>query len=386
VTGRPAPATIFDEHRISIQSFPVVFGIEIKKEITMKKISLFVPILLSIVISACGGASATPEATLIPTVVADDLIVTEGRLEPIRYSELALNASGLVSEVLVVEGDAVAAGDLIARLQAEQAETLEGAQATAAKKLTEAYQAVRDAQFKLDNFDVPYDFANMTPSEAVESTLEKLNKARDDFEPYKNVDDRNLELTEAQKRGDQVITGTAKVYKKRLDDAWAKYRKAILWLELESNLETAQAMLENAQRDYDSLFDPTFDVDTAGARAALANAEVRATFSGIVTDIELKVGEFAASGQPVVTVADMSNWVVKTTDLTEIDVVNVSEGQSVTVTLDALPSLELNGNVLSVGQSYSENQGDVVYEVVILLTENDPAMRWGMTAEVKFGG
>ncbi|MBK9210975.1 MAG: HlyD family efflux transporter periplasmic adaptor subunit [Anaerolineales bacterium] len=96
-----------------------------------------------------------------------------------------------------------------------------------------------------------------------------------------------------------------------------------------------------------------------------------------------KVGEFA-SGQPVITIADNSKWVVKTTDLTEIDVVKIKEGQAVTVTLDALPGVELSGNVLSISQNFSENQGDVVYEVTILLTEKDPAMRWGMTAIVKF--
>jgi hypothetical protein len=47
--------------------------------------------------------------------------------------------------------------------------------------------------------------------------------------------------------------------------------------------------------------------------------------------------------------------------------------------------VELNGQILSIGQNYSENQGDVVYEVTILLTDTHPAMRWGMTAAVKFG-
>jgi HlyD family secretion protein len=169
-----------------------------------------------------------------------------------------------------------------------------------------------------------------------------------------------------------------------LDDAWAKYRKAILWLELESNLESAQARLAVAQKNYDSLQDPSFAEDTAGARAALANAEVRAPFAGTITNLDLKVGEFAASGQPVVTIADLSNWIVKTTDLTEIDVVNIKEGQPVTVSLDALPGVTLNGNVLTVGQNYSEKQGDIVYEVTVLLTDKNPAMRWGMTAEVKF--
>jgi multidrug efflux pump subunit AcrA (membrane-fusion protein) len=355
----------------------------IRKKI-MKTIKLFPILGLLLLIAACGSAPTATTPTLIPTVVAENVVVSEGRLEPIHYTQLALNASGLVSQVLFAEGDTVAAGDVIARLEASEAQTLESAQANAAKDLTAAYQAVRDAQFKLDNFDIPYDFAGMTPTEAVEDTLARLNKARADFEPYKNINDRNLELTEAQKRGDQVVTGTAKVYKKRLDDAWADYRKAIQWFEMESDLETAEALLAQAQRDYDSLMDPTFSENTAGARAALANAEVRAPFPGVITDLSLKVGEFAASGQPVATIADTSSWVVKTTDLTEIDVVTIKEGQTAVVVLDAIPDVELNGNVFRIDQNYSENQGDIVYEVTILLTESDPAMRWGMTAEVKF--
>ena len=103
--------------------------------------------------------------------------------------------------------------------------------------------------------------------------------------------------------------------------------------------------------------DPTFSADTAGTRAALANAEVRAPFPGVITDLNLKVGEFAASGQPVITVADNTQWVVKTTDLTEIDVVKIKEGQPVTVTLDALPGVELNGNVFSISNNYLGKPG-----------------------------
>jgi HlyD family secretion protein len=179
------------------------------------------------------------------------------------------------------------------------------------------------------------------------------------------------------------VTGTAKIYKKALDDAWAKYRKAIQWMELQSDVDNAQARLVQAQADYDALYDPSLSEDTAGARAALANAEVRAPFAGVITNFELKVGEFASAGTPVVTIADLSTWVVKTTDLTEIDVVKLSEGQPAAVTLDAFPETELQGNVHSISQNYSQNQGDIVYEVTILLADQNPGMRWGMTAEVK---
>jgi hypothetical protein len=85
-----------------------------------------------------------------------------------------------------------------------------------------------------------------------------------------------------------------------------------------------------------------------------------------------------------VTVADFSEWLVKTTDLTEIHVVELSEGQPVTITLDAMPDAQLAGEILSIGQGYAESQGDIVYEATILLTEAHPALRWGMTAKVRF--
>ena len=347
-------------------------------------VSFAIVLTLSLVLSGCSPSTATVATPrVVPTVQADNAIVSEGRVEPIHYAEIALNTSGLVSDVMIKEGDQIKAGQVIARLQNSQAVTLEAAQANALQQLTAAYQVARDAQFKLDNFDIPADFSGMTSLEAARAMLDNLNSARDAFEPYKNSSDLKLQ------HGNQLIdTGvyknTAKMYKTRLDVSWTKYRKAVQWLDLESSLETAKTQLAQAQKDYDSLQDPSFAEDTAGTRAALANAEVRAPFAGTLTNLDLKVGEFAASGQPVLTIADLSSWVVKTTDLTEIDVVNLSEGQAVDLTLDALPEVTLKGNILSIGQNYTERQGDIVYEVTVLLTDNNPAIRWGMTAKVNF--
>ncbi len=327
-------------------------------------------VLTGLILSACGTTpSAAPTPTVIPTVLADSAIITEGFIEPVRYAEIALNASGLISEVLVSQGEKVEAGQVIARLESSEAKTLEAARSDASRELTAAYQGVRDAQFKLDNFDIPTEFSGMTPAQAVSTTLEKLNAARNAYEPYKYLGANN---------------NTGREYKKRLDSAWAKYRRAIQWMELQSSADTARARLDQSQKDYDILQDVSFTEDTAGARAALANAEVRAPFAGLVTNLSLKVGEFASAGQPVVTIADTSRWVVKTTDLTEIDVVELEEGQPVTVTLDAIPGVSLKGNIESIAQNFSRNQGDVVYEVTVLLTESKPSMRWGMTAAVKF--
>ncbi|MBI3168938.1 MAG: efflux RND transporter periplasmic adaptor subunit [Chloroflexi bacterium] len=361
--------------------------------------------LLGLLAAGCGAPTPTAEATPIPTVEADDTIIAEGKLEPVNYTEISLNSSGLVSDLPVEEGDKVATGDVIAVVRSEEAQSLEDAQAKATQELTEAYQEYRDAQSRLDDFDVPARWKDMTPTEAISTSLEKLNVAREEFEPYKHLDAKLLKYEEQKPDFSEMtqeemdvyeasledrtddnrpLNGEARVKKKALDEAWELYRIAIRWLELESNYKNAQVRLANAQADYDALEDIDFSLDTAALRAILANAELRAPHAGVITNLDLKVGEFAASGSPVVTIADTSKWLVKTSDLTEIDVVNIAEGQPVTIKLDAIPGKEFKGNVLSISQNFSENQGDVVYEVTILLTDLDPSMRWGMTAVVTF--
>jgi multidrug resistance efflux pump len=162
-------------------------------------------------------------------------------------------------------------------------------------------------------------------------------------------------------------------------------------IEAENDLTLKKAKWEDLQRTYERMKGgvdkdqlAVLEARLKAAKAAVAALEVTAPFDGVVAKMNAKVGSSINAGQVAVTVADFSEWLVKTTDLTEIDVVNVNEGQPVEVTLDALPDITLKGSALSIGQSYSENQGDIVYEATILLTDQNPAMRWGMTAEVKF--
>lgn len=89
-----------------------------------------------------------------------------------------------------------------------------------------------------------------------------------------------------------------------------------------------------------------------------------------------------APGAPVVVLAEFSKWVVKTNNLTEIEVVNVQVGLAAEVVLDALPDVTLSGTVEKIATVFIENRGDVTYTITVALTEVDPRARWGMTAQV----
>ncbi|MBI3241703.1 MAG: HlyD family efflux transporter periplasmic adaptor subunit [Chloroflexi bacterium] len=120
------------------------------------------------------------------------------------------------------------------------------------------------------------------------------------------------------------------------------------------------------------------------AKVALDNTELRAPFTGTVAKLGLKVGEQVAPGQAVVTLADFSSWRVETDNLTEIEVVKITEGQGADIVLDALPDVTLRGKVESIGTVFEEKRGDITYTVKVVLTEGNPLARWGLTAAVTF--
>jgi HlyD family secretion protein len=370
------------------------------KRMKTKTISLLMFILFTVLlVSACGEAAKTDQESLatMPAIIDTTGITVEGNLEPVRFAEIAFNASGVVSEVLVEEGQTVKQGDILVRLgnsesaQAEVAHAEEAlilaqrafdtSQSTVLKDLGEAYEEVRQAQIRFDNFDIPSDLAQGTPAEGVEKMYAKVEAARTDFEPYKSFSDDNE---------------TRRIRKERLDSAWSDLNQAIHWAKYEADLNTAKSKLDSTLKEFNALTDnsqgdslakaeyETAQANLSAAKASLANVELVAPFDGVVAGLDVKIGGSINAGQIAITIADFSSWVVKTTDLTELDVVTVKLGQDAAVTLDAIPDVTFNGKIQSIGQTYMEHQGDIVYEVTLTLTNSHPNMRWGMTSEVKF--
>ena len=125
------------------------------------------------------------------------------------------------------------------------------------------------------------------------------------------------------------------------------------------------------------------EADVEAAKKGLERMTLRAPFDGAVGEILTEVGELVGPGMPVVRYADFGGWLVKTTDLTELDVVAVKNGLAAEVRIDALPGEVISGVVTDIASVASVVRGDVTYEVTIALDdEGELPLRWGMTAEV----
>jgi len=334
-------------------------------------------VALSLFVSACSAAAQSPESTPTapPDVSADSTIIAEGRLEPVRFAEIAFTASGVVSEVLVEEGRAVKQGELLVQL----GDASDTNYAAAQLELANTEQALIDLKNSAGE-----DLAQVVID--LKDAKEKYAEAENYLKYLKN---KNLVWQTETRR---VLVQTRSGYRYRTSTRSFRAPVPEDWIiDAENDLALKKAQMDDLQRRYDRLKDgvdkdelAVLEARLKAAKAGLAAFSVIAPFDGVVTDLKAKAGSSINAGEIAVTVADFSSWLVKTTDLTEIDVVKLTEGQPVVVTFDALPDVELKGEILSIAKNYSENQGDIVYKVTILLNDSHPAMRWGMTAAVKF--
>ncbi len=367
-----------------------------------KTFALGVLILLALGLGACGApAIPTPKAMpTLPAIKVTSKVIAEARVVPARSAALGFQVAGVVAEVPVAVGARVDKGTTLAALDARQLElqlvqaeaNLAAAQAKlnqlkrgpSAEDLAAAQQAVKSAQTAYDKLLKP---------DANELALLKTD-----------LDKAQAALKQAQFAydavgGDSNPNAGMLPQRLQLQNAWLDYQKALTTYNSKVNPSDAQVQqalsaLQSAKSALAKLTPTPEDLAAAEANAnaakaardlaaeQLSRAKLTAPFAGTVVAVDLKVGEPVAIGTPVVRLADLSTMQVETTDLTEINIVNIKEGDAATVTFDAIPELELTGKVASI-KGFGENrQGDIVYTLVVKLDQQDERLRWNMTAKV----
>jgi multidrug resistance efflux pump len=312
-------------------------------------------------------------------------------------------------------GDSVREGDVLARLSnASQAE----AQLAAANlELLDAQQAldalVRTGNANLAEMWTVYMDAQVLRAEAerewedlntdnIEDRIEdaesdvldleeELQDAQEEFDKYKDLSEDNTrrstaedDLERAQEEYNEAVRTLEEISRERdtvraaLDAALAAEAEARHQWELSAEgankdqLALAEARLENAR------------AQVAAAEGTLSNYILTAPFDGVVMDLAVSVGDQVGPESRAVSIADTSSWVIETTDITELEVVNVEVGQAVRYTADALPDAEMGGVVSEISQSSFIQSGDVLYTVYIEVRDVDPRVKWGMTVELIF--
>lgn len=355
------------------------------------------------------SASATPRSTRTPASINIPQAAIEafGQIAPVRSVELSFGASGEVGEVLASVGGLVEADDVIARLRDDALQaniskaeaSLAEAQARAAQlpqQVADAEAELRTAQARLADLNAKRNVnsellaaeANLAEAESrqqqAQTRYDRIlargelgeieEQARRDLEEaIKKTDVARARLAELQPGSQSDMADSAQVSaayavvkaaKAKLDQLMAESSGEVVGITA-TGIQQAQAALDFA-------------------KAQLEQTVIRAPFAGTIARADLVVGGQAREGERIITLADFSQWKIETDNLAETDITRVKVGQPVTITLDALPGVKLRGEVASIGLVFQSIGNRITYPVTIKLIDNDPRLRWGMTASVVF--
>lgn len=378
------------------------------------KIILFLSLALLFTLSACGGKETpTPEPV---ESLSLDYVIAEGHVFPARDIWLNFSAQGRVAEILVEAGEKVSRGQVLMRLDnsegseaallAAELELISARQGfddftrTAELGSAVAWQAYLNAQTLRGSAEREWEDLNLEYLEddiddaliEVRDTESDLDDAREEWEKYQDVDQGNYARQAAEDD---------------LEDAQEDFNEAQRDLEEaireidgpRADLDAALAAEAEARRDFEMWLDEGFDLDQftlletrvraaeagmVAAQSRLDNYTLTAPFSGTVTDIYLEIGHFVGPEARAVLLADLSEFMIETSDLTELEVVKINLGQIVEIVPDALPDTLLTGKVERISESFTTQAGDIIYKVTISLDKSDPSLRWGMTVELTF--
>ncbi|MGD2057754.1 MAG: efflux RND transporter periplasmic adaptor subunit [Anaerolineales bacterium] len=356
------------------------------------------------------GASEDFQTELISTGSLTATVGATGTVRADQSALLAFQTSGTVGQVAVKLGDQVSEGDTLASLvrsslpssiilaeaeyvSAQRAldDLLNSGQARAAAQL-----ALAQAEDALDSAQYKY------------TVRQQGNRASDN-----TIDAAEANLVLAEKEVDAAKAAYDRLSGRPSDDparalalsnlAAARSRRDSLQRNLnwylgfpdeveqgllEAELATAEARLEDAQREWERVKDGPDPDDIAAAEArveaARANMElstINAPFGGIITSVDVKRGDQVNPGTIAFGLADFSPLLVDV-QLSEIDVNRVKVGQPVELVFDAIPDQSYEGVVVEIGLVGNSVQGVVNFPVTVELLEPDESVRPGMTAAV----
>jgi len=384
---------------------------------------IVVAISISLILAACSaGQENKPLSTVVlqdsetngtpmPDASSSIEASASGVVTPLRKAHLAFVQGGKVNKVNAAIGDKVTKGKIlvelentVAQAQYDQAKrtlnqlTSDAAIAAAENALVVSQKEEKDAKNRvltwvtrrgsddmIDKADSNFTIAdgNLVNAEAFYdmfdhlkrddpnyvAALSRLTAARTAYDQAKtNLDYLQAKPTplEVQKNDTLLAIAQAAV----IENQW--YFSALKGEQVPENATGIQ--LTNLQNAKDNV---------AVAELALNNTRLTSPLDGVLTDINLHVGDFAAPGVVAAAVIDPTSYYVETTDLSELDVPKVRVGQTVRVIIKALGET-VAGKVKAISSEATSLGGDMVYKTIIILDKIPEGLRAGMSADVEY--
>jgi len=314
-------------------------------------------------------ASQTAQETETPEIAVDtttvgyettrrDRVMT-GTVTAQKSATLTTRVNGIIEQILVEEGDRVAKGDLIAKIDVRdiQAQTNQ-AQAS----LSQAQSAVNSARSA-------YLTAQSQENQAQAAVEEARGELREEEAELKDARLHQQRMSMLYKNG--------AVSKSRLDEANARLASSEARMEqIKANIQQAQSRVEQARSQMEQA-QSSIEQAQAGVAQAKANLDqssanldygnLRAPFDGVITKKQAHEGAMAGAmagfGQSIVTVETVDNLEFKV-PVPESLLGQVSVGERMSVKIDAI-NREVGGEIKQIVPSADPKSRNFMVKIVL---------------------
>ena len=284
------------------------------------------------------------------------LVTASGEIVAARYADIGSPVMGRLVALTVKEGDAVRAGQVLARIDAIQA----AATAEAAAAALGALEA--DAG------------GAATQVRGSQSTLDEARARAAEAETA---------LTRARQLRDAGLLPAAEFDRAEAAAAAAKAQQAAATAAAEQSQQAATAARQRVAQAR---------AERARARDQLNKTEITAPIDGVVTRLDVEVGEMVVIGvqnQPgtiLMTVSDLTA-IDAQVKVAEADVMRLDTGMAATITLEAITGQRFSGRIVEIGASALPHIGATAaareFRVKVRLTGTAVPLRPGLTCDAE---
>jgi HlyD family secretion protein len=303
-----------------------------------------------------GGGAPVETLPAARKAVFRSSVTASGQIVAQRYADIGSSVMGRLVELRVKEGDAVKAGQIVARIDAVQA-AASAAAATARVRAAEA---------------------------DLRATADILQSARADLDAAQaRAQEAQLKLQRTRNLRQEGLVPQAE-----LDSATAGADTAA------AQVKGAEAALRRLQQGREASERRVAESRADAARVAdiLAKTDIVAPISGVVTRLPVQEGEMVVMGiqgqlgTTLMTISDLSA-IDAEVKVAEADVLRIQLNQTATVTLEAIPGASFTGRVVEIGASALPITGTGAaareFRVKVRLDNPDPRLRPGLTCDAE---
>lgn len=337
-------------------------------------------------------------------------ITTSGTVEPVQTVNLSPKTAGILEELYVEQGDRVAAGTLIARMESRDIEA-QRLQREAA--VAEAAAQLADVRKGTEPEEIAQAEAAVGAAEAqVQEAAARVQEAQAQVQET----EARLQLAQSQKVRNQELQRQGAISEDEMDTFDQSFLSAEAVLaSAKAALGSARAIQQRAESQVDEAKMRLADLrntprpeDIAQAEARLAQAQaqlqstlvqfddtqLRAPFAGTITQKFATEGAFVtpttsastASSATSTAIVALASELEVMAEVPEADIAQIRTGQTVEIVADGLPDQVFQGKVRLIAPEAIERQNVTLFQVRIELLTGQTELLSNMNVTVAFIG